>query len=815
MRKTRLFEWQLLMMAFGFVVCQTAPMNDATDPPSVKDPKVVAPYQDEQFSVFDWNIYKLMANKYKGNLLISPLSVKLALVLLYEGAQDEVALKLGDVMHLPRSRWDTRSKFAVVLQSLKPVFDEYKLDIGTRMYLNSGVDLKQSFAANVRSFYRTDVVSTNFSNYDAAAASINNWVSNVTHENVKKMIEDGDSIKDAVMLILNAFYFKGSWHNDPFSPDDTKPGKFHTNPTEQIDVPFMKTEGNFFFTESLELDAKILRLPYVGRKLSMYFVLPKTVDGLDNLIENINPFVLKRHVGLMQELPVEIRIPKFKFDYTSNLVQTLRDMGLNDIFENSAAFNEIARAKRDSPPLVVTNVVQKAGIEVNEKGTAAYALTEVQIGNKMGEQTFNADHPFLFFIEDEITGAILYMGRLSDPTRQTGSTETPSFPDRINAGPPISEEPPKPASAIRDNYFNVELLQAVAAKTDGNQVVSPLSVKAALTALVEGTGGRTRQELLSTLRLPADVSQLREAARRTLAPFVDSKKGTELSLITRLYTAYGIRVSMNYNNALEAYYKGSIQSLNFRDPAMASATINAWIQNVTENNIHSLVEPGSLSPNTMFLLTSVVYFRGRWLHAFDEAATTKGCFNVPDVGCKYVPMMESKAKYNYTSMPSLQSEILELPYEDGRLSMLIFFPYHEGLQNLHILSKDLTHTHMSTILSSLFEAELLITLPRFTIDSKFDLRPALESLGIKDLFDLSANLSGMIPHNSARVDRLLHNAKIEVNELGTVAAAASAIDVIPLMGHTYEPFHIDRPFLFTIVDRPTSSILFAGRVVAP
>lgn len=111
--------------------------------------------------------------------------------------------------------------------------------------------------------------------------------------------------------------------------------------------------------------------------------------------------------------------------------------------------------------------------------------------------------------------------------------------------------------------------------------------------------------------------------------------------------------------------------------------------------------------------------------------------------------------------------------QDGRLSMLIMLPNSVGLQALNILSKDLAYTPISNILNSLLDEEILLHLPRFNIESKIDLLPVLVSLGINDLFNFNANLTGLFASGATRVGSVLHNAKIEVNEQGTVAAAAT------------------------------------------
>lgn len=160
------------------------------------------------------------------------------------------------------------------------------------------------------------------------------------------------TIKDSMMLVMNVLYFKGLWNGNKFTADRSKFNKFYQSPDTHVDVNYMTSVGNYYFLESPELDAKILRLPYVvnfnlnnnffflicdhilklnyfnfqGRKFAMNIILPRTVDGLDMLINKVNPFILARHALLLQRLPVEVMIPIFKFDVTSHLEPILRDV---------------------------------------------------------------------------------------------------------------------------------------------------------------------------------------------------------------------------------------------------------------------------------------------------------------------------------------------------------------------------------------------------------------------------------------------------------------------------------------------------------
>lgn len=379
------------------------------------------PYQGERFTTFDWALFRALGKRYPGNLLVSPISVKLALVLLYEGAQEQAAYELSNTLLLPATRPATRDKFSTALQSLQAPSSSYTLNFGSRVYIDSNVLIRQRYGAIAKIFYQTDIVSTNMSDVHNVAGEVNAWVNNITHGYIPKMIEDEKSIKDSVMLMMNALFFRGSWSRKYFLPENTKPGNFYTATNESVEVPFMHCLGRFYYSESSELDAKILRIPYDGHKFSMYVILPLTLTGADQLMKQIRPSILTRHVWLMQDLPVDVLLPKFKFEFSNHLETVLRELGIRDVFDDTATLTGIAKTKRTSRHLKVTDIVQKSGIEVNENGTTAFTAIEVQVANKIEEEVFHATQPFIFYIEDETTGTILYVGKVANPAQTEGN----------------------------------------------------------------------------------------------------------------------------------------------------------------------------------------------------------------------------------------------------------------------------------------------------------------------------------------------------------------------------------------------------------
>ncbi|KAL2735249.1 antithrombin-III-like isoform X2 [Vespula squamosa] len=787
------------------------------------DDEDFVPYQGERFNVFDWMLFKTIGKKYSGNILLSPISVKMALVLLYEGAQDQTAHELAGVMQLPASRSATRDKFSEILQSLRMICPQYELDIGTRLYVDTTVSTRQRYAAIVETFYGVNLINTNLSDTRLLTEEVNAWVKNVTHGNIGKLIEDENNLKDSVMLVVNALFFKGTWRRQYFLAKNTYMGKFYSGTNNSVDVPFMTTINRFYYSESPELDAKILRIPYDGHKFAMYLILPYTLNGVDHLLTKINPFILTRHVWLMQDIPVEVIIPKFKFDFTSHLEPSLRELGIRDIFDDTATLTGIAKTKRVSRHLIVSDVLQKTGIEVNENGTTAYAATGIQIGNKITYQTFHANHPFVFYIEDESTGTILYIGKITNPLQQEGSTGnakmdfTSHFGQETRPSLPVTSDILLiPHGEERYNFFNIDLFQAVNKEIEGNVIMSPTSAKLALTTLAEGAKGQTRQEIQAALRMPEDLQEIRTIARRTFASLKTFKNGTEIDVATRLWTKNGLKIMNNYNTVLKHYYDGDIQSLNFTNGYTAEETINNWVRAVTRNNVKSILEPGSLNADTTLILTSALYFKGRWQKSFNKNAGFTDCFYVPKIGCQNTIFMATTAEYSYGHIASLNADAIKIPYTDGKTAMIVLLPNNHDLDPyLQILSKDLSYIPMSALLANLYISEVNLILPKFSIESKLDLRSALEHLGVHSIFEMTADLSGITEDGPLYVKSILQNAKIEVDEEGTVAAAVTGLSIVPLIGSSTENFRANRPFLFAIVDLQTNTTLFAGRYIRP
>jgi serpin B len=216
--------------------------------------------------------------------------------------------------------------------------------------------------------------------------------------------------------LTNAIYFKGDWQS-PFTADQTKPAPFLLSDGKKIEAPLMFQQKRFGYRT---LDgAQLLELPYGNGQMSMIAVLPEKPDGLAKLESQLTSQWLERAITGLRKREVHVYFPKFKMTSEFSLGGTLQALGMTLAFDaNQAEFSRMS----DVGGLSISSVHHKAFVDVNEKGTEAAAATSAVVGLTSAPVqekpvTFRADHPFLFLIRDQATGALVFMGRVTDPTK--------------------------------------------------------------------------------------------------------------------------------------------------------------------------------------------------------------------------------------------------------------------------------------------------------------------------------------------------------------------------------------------------------------
>ncbi|OXA56584.1 Serpin B8 [Folsomia candida] len=226
-----------------------------------------------------------------------------------------------------------------------------------------------------------------------------------------------DALIGASLILVNGIYFKGLWSRQ-FKTTDTKKAPFFLGEKDAVDVDMMSQTSKFLYGNFPDVGAHAVALPYKGERLSMIIIAPKEKTGLSRVEEGLKKYTPQAIFdNLYATEKVIVRLPRFKIESTMPLVPTLRKMGLSAMFTGRADFSGIPQ---DKEQLVVTEVIQKAFIEVNEEGSEAAAATAIRMARCAPPMCdmpteFNADRPFIFQIVDRQTNFVLFAGRCNNP----------------------------------------------------------------------------------------------------------------------------------------------------------------------------------------------------------------------------------------------------------------------------------------------------------------------------------------------------------------------------------------------------------------
>ena len=358
-----------------------------------------------------------------------------------------------------------------------------------------------------------------------------------------------------------------------------------------------------------------------------------------------------------------------------------------------------------------------------------------------------------------------------------------------------------------NNQFALDFYSKLSTESnDENLFFSPTSISTAFAILYEGAEGNTADEMQETFGFEPDDSKRRDGfadMQRSLNPQDEQYK---LRLANALWLANGFEPLPEYTDTAATYYDSNVESLDFSS-GKAVETINRWVDEKTEGKIEKLFD--NLSSATQLVITNAIYFKGEWVHQFDSERTKDMQFwTFPEESVMVPTMSLSRTDLKYAR--DEQVSILELPYKGDDLSMLILLP--ERTDGLKSIEESLTLDRLSELKSNLKTVTISVSIPKFTMETDYDLKKHLSEMGMDDAFDgMNADLSGISGAKGLFVGNAIHKAFVDVNEEGTEAAAVTGIAVLQ-SGLT---FRADHPFLFVIQEKETGQILFMGRMMDP
>ncbi|XP_041038763.1 glia-derived nexin [Carcharodon carcharias] len=353
-------------------------------------------------------------------------------------------------------------------------------------------------------------------------------------------------------------------------------------------------------------------------------------------------------------------------------------------------------------------------------------------------------------------------------------------------------------------------------KPTENIIMSPHGIASVLGMLQLGAGARTRQQLSSALKY--NSYGIYRKLKRIHKSLTESRNQDIVTIANGLFAPNNFAMEEPFIRKTKDVYQAALRSLSYENPVEAAAAINQWTNNQTRGMITNLISPAILSEATRLVVVNAIFFKGLWKSRFLPKNTRNRDFYAADGNVYQVPMMSQKSTFNFgmaITPTNVNYYILELPYHGGTISMFVVVPVDITIQ----LSEIIPHMNVQSINSwkaIMREKELDIALPRFTAEAETNLEKPLSALGITDMFDQTkANFVKISRSGELYVSQVLQRAKIEVNEDGTKASAATAAVFMLKSLRITPPFVVNRPFLYILCHNPTGTVLFIGQVSKP
>jgi serpin B len=346
----------------------------------------------------------------QGNLFISPFSISTALAMTSAGAKGNTLAEMQQTLHLP-GQDQLHPALGRLLQQAR---QEGRVELLTASALwgQKGHPFLPELVQRLKKSYQAGLNQVDFAtNPEASRKSINGWVARTTRNRVKDLVPAGVIHKNTRLVLTNAIYFQGTWASI-FPADSTQAADFLMPGGDRVRVKLMRQRGKFRYHEQKDMQA--LEMPYGGGNLSMVVILPRSPNGLARIEKLLEPDTLERLLFNMRKRRVYLMLPRFKLASGLTLKKELSALGMSLAFSDSADLSGLDGGKE---PLALDEVVHKAEVEVNEKGTKASAGTGVVVGSRSIETLplFRADRPFVFLIRDSRSGSLLFLGRLVAP----------------------------------------------------------------------------------------------------------------------------------------------------------------------------------------------------------------------------------------------------------------------------------------------------------------------------------------------------------------------------------------------------------------
>ena len=338
----------------------------------------------------------------------------MALAMTYNGADGATRQAMARALEIEElSLEDLNRAMADLKSALAPTDPKIQLKIANSMWARKEFAFNPAFIERNKQHYAAEIASLDFADPEASK-TINSWVNRNTEGKIDKIV---DGIPpEMVLFLINAIYFKGQWQNE-FNKKATRPDVFRLAGGERKELPMMSQSGSYSYYKGKNFQS--VALPYDKGSVSMYVFLPDEQTGLDQFEQDLTFENWDMWMKSFQVTPGDLKMPRFKVEWESQLNDALKALGMAEAFDSRANFSLMAEPIAGNK-LYISEVKHKTWCEVNEEGTEAAAVTSVGMGVTSVQQPqerffMKVDRPFFFAIRDNFNCVVLFMGSVTNP----------------------------------------------------------------------------------------------------------------------------------------------------------------------------------------------------------------------------------------------------------------------------------------------------------------------------------------------------------------------------------------------------------------
>ncbi|XP_004635222.1 alpha-1-antiproteinase S-like [Octodon degus] len=387
--------------------------TEATEAPSHVQEHLTSHKITPSLADFAHSMYRVLAQQSNtSNIFFSPVSVAIAFAMLSLGTKGDTHAQIlrGLEFNLTEiAEADIHEGFQNLLHILNRPNSKHQLTTGNGLFVNKNLKLLEKFSEDVKNIYHAEAFPTNFEDSAEAVKQINAYVEKGTQGKIVDFLKDLD--KDTVLALVNYIFFRGKWEK-PFQPESTAEEDFHVDEKTTVKVPMMRRVGNFRVFHCSTIQSWVLLMDYEGN-ITALFLLPDE-GKMQHLEETLSKELICKFLNKKEKSTANIHLPKLSISGTYDLKTVLGNLGMTNVFGNSADLSGIT----EDGPLKVSKATHQAMLTIDEKGTEAAGATVVEAVFMSVPPEVHFNRPFGIIIVDHSTGSPLFVGKVMDPTQK-------------------------------------------------------------------------------------------------------------------------------------------------------------------------------------------------------------------------------------------------------------------------------------------------------------------------------------------------------------------------------------------------------------